>query len=88
MSGRQVKLEHAEKGSILYHYTKSNGINGIITYPGNHRRSMPGDYPQDGIEGNVSERFYLCRKRKEPGILCSVIFKMQGQHYHVVRVRQ
>ena len=26
MSGRQVKLEHAEKGSILYHYTKSNGI--------------------------------------------------------------
>lgn len=32
MSGRQVKLEHAEKGSILYHYTKSNGINGIINY--------------------------------------------------------
>ena len=32
MSGRQVKLEHAEKGSILYHYTKSNGINGIINH--------------------------------------------------------
>lgn len=32
MSGRQVKLEHAENGSILYHYTKSNGINGIINY--------------------------------------------------------
>lgn len=30
MAGRQVKLHHAEKGSILYHYTKSNGINGII----------------------------------------------------------
>lgn len=32
MSGRQVKLEHAEKGSILYHYTKSNGINGIVNH--------------------------------------------------------
>lgn len=32
MSGRQVKLAHAEKGSILYHYTKSNGINGIINH--------------------------------------------------------
>ncbi len=32
MAGRQVKLEHAEKGSILYHYTKSNGINGIINH--------------------------------------------------------
>lgn len=32
MSGRQVKLEHAEKGIILYHYTKSNGINGIINH--------------------------------------------------------
>lgn len=32
MSGRQVKLERAEKGSILYHYTKSNGINGIINH--------------------------------------------------------
>ena len=32
MSGRQVKLEQAEKGSILYHYTKSNGINGIINH--------------------------------------------------------
>ncbi len=30
MAGRQVKLQQAEKGSILYHYTKSNGINGII----------------------------------------------------------
>lgn len=32
MAGRQVRLEHAEKGSILYHYTKSNGINGIINH--------------------------------------------------------
>lgn len=32
MSGRQVKLERAEKGSILYHYTKSNGVNGIINH--------------------------------------------------------
>ena len=32
MSGRQVKLQHAEKGSILYHYTKSNGVNGILTH--------------------------------------------------------
>ena len=32
MSGRQVKLEHAEKGSILYHYTKSNGVNGIVNH--------------------------------------------------------
>ena len=32
MSGRQVKLARAEKGSILYHYTKSNGINGIINH--------------------------------------------------------
>lgn len=32
MSGRQVRLQHAEKGSILYHYTKSNGINGIINH--------------------------------------------------------
>lgn len=32
MSGRQVKLEQAEKGSILYHYTKSNGINGIVNH--------------------------------------------------------
>ncbi len=32
MAGRHVKLEHAEKGSILYHYTKSNGINGIVNH--------------------------------------------------------
>lgn len=32
MSGRQVKLQQAEKGSILYHYTKSNGVNGIINH--------------------------------------------------------
>ncbi|MCI8559836.1 MAG: DUF2971 domain-containing protein [Dorea sp.] len=32
MSGKQVKLEQAEKGSILYHYTKSNGINGIVNH--------------------------------------------------------
>lgn len=32
MSGRQVKLERTEKSSILYHYTKSNGINGIINH--------------------------------------------------------
>lgn len=32
MAGRQVKLEHAEKGSILYHYTKSNGVNGIVNH--------------------------------------------------------
>ncbi len=32
MSGRQVKLAQAEKGSILYHYTKSNGINWILNY--------------------------------------------------------
>lgn len=31
MSGRQVKLQQAEKNSILYHYTKSNGINGILS---------------------------------------------------------
>ena len=32
MSGRQVKLKRAENSSILYHYTKSNGINGIINH--------------------------------------------------------
>lgn len=32
MSGRQVKLKHAENSSIPYHYTKSNGINGIINH--------------------------------------------------------
>lgn len=31
MAGKQVKLQQAEKGSILYHYTKSNGVNGIIS---------------------------------------------------------
>ncbi len=31
MAGRQVKLQQAEKGSILYHYTKSNGVNGILS---------------------------------------------------------
>jgi len=32
MAGRHVKLEQAEKGSILYHYTKSKGINGIVNH--------------------------------------------------------
>ncbi len=32
MSGKQVKLKHAENSTILYHYTKSNGINGIINH--------------------------------------------------------
>ena len=31
MPGKQVKLRQAEEGSILYHYTKSNGINGILS---------------------------------------------------------
>jgi hypothetical protein len=31
MAGKQVKLQQAEKGSILYHYTKSNGVNGILS---------------------------------------------------------
>lgn len=30
MANKQVRLKKAEKGSVLYHYTKSNGINGII----------------------------------------------------------
>lgn len=32
MASRQVKLKQAEPGSILYHYTKSNGINGIVNH--------------------------------------------------------
>ena len=32
MASRQVKLTQAEPGSILYHYTKSNGINGIVNH--------------------------------------------------------
>ena len=31
MAGKQVKLQQAEKGSSLYHYTKSNGVNGILS---------------------------------------------------------
>ncbi|MDD2980849.1 MAG: DUF2971 domain-containing protein [Hespellia sp.] len=30
MTNKRVKLQKAEKESILYHYTKSNGINGIM----------------------------------------------------------
>lgn len=30
MANKQIKLKHVKDSSILYHYTKSNGINGII----------------------------------------------------------
>lgn len=30
MSNKQVKLKHVQDASVLYHYTKCNGINGIL----------------------------------------------------------
>ena len=30
MSNKQVKLQHVADASVLYHYTKSKGVNGIL----------------------------------------------------------
>ena len=95
MSGRQVKLEHAEKGSILYHYTKSNGINGIINH--NCFWATKSDFLNDPTEfshiyGIIEE---VCGEHIKNGELkdmflkdCAFFFKMPGQHYAVVGICQ
>ena len=30
MANKQIKLKHVKEASTLYHYTKCNGVNGIL----------------------------------------------------------
>ena len=67
MSGRQVKLARAEKGSILYHYTKSNGINGIINH--NCFWATKSDFLNDP---NEFSHPFMPEKKKRENILSSL----------------
>lgn len=69
MSGRQVKLKQAEDSSILYHYTKSNGINGIINH--NCFWATKSDFLNDPNEFSYIQRIIedVCREHiKNPAL--------------------
>ncbi len=41
MASKQIKLKHVKEASTLYHYTKCNGVNGILEnncFLGNEKR--------------------------------------------------
>lgn len=90
MSGRQVKLKHAENSSILYHYTKSNGINGIINH--NCFWATKSDFLNDPnefsyIQGIIEE---VCRENiknpslKERFLANSIYSKREKQREYFV----
>ena len=89
MAGKQVKLQQAEKGSILYHYTKSNGVNGILS--NNCFWATKSDFLNDPnefshIQGIVDK---ICQENiKTAGLFCPLFLQMPGQYHHVVRIRQ
>lgn len=112
MANKQIKLKHVKEASTLYHYTKCNGVNGILE--NNCFWATKSDFLNDPKEFSYIEAIIrdICKeliknegwremflkdvleekvfldggRNKEYFIF--VFFKVQGQHYDVVRIWQ